>query len=177
MDWRALLHNKWALGGLGAAAAVGGVVWWRRRSSGGGSSAGAGAQASPSYAPGGVGVFDSTGTDVANWLGSQSGMLQTQLDQYHQQLTDALSGLSTVPTSPAPVTPATAPTPTPAPPGPTSTPQYVTVAKYTSTSPLWNSTLSGIASHTHTTLSTLLRLNPSITNPDVIHTGQQIRVS
>lgn len=100
MDWRALLHNRWvwiggaAAGGLGLAMYVKG-----RKGPGTGASATVGAPATPAYAGGSVGGFDSTGTDVAAWLGNYSGNLQNQLDQYHQQLTDSLSALQNVPTS------------------------------------------------------------------------------
>ncbi len=72
------------------------------------------------------------------------------------------------------------PTPTPPPGSTTGTTTdgkvYVTVVAYKSPNPPWNSTLSGIASHEHTTVAHLLALNPSITNPSVIHVGQRIRV-
>ena len=57
----------------------------------------------------------------------------------------------------------------------TTTPKYVTVAKWTSSNTKWNSTLSGIAAHYGTTISKLLKLNPTIKNPDLIYTGQKIR--
>lgn len=74
---------------------------------------------------------------------------------------------------PAPKPPAPKPTPKPA---PKPVPKYVTVARFTSKNPPWNSTLSGIAAHEHTTVAALLRLNPSIKDPDLIHPGQRIRV-
>lgn len=40
----------------------------------------------------------------------------------------------------------------------------------------WNTTLWGIAKHYNTTVAQLLKLNPSITNPSLIHPGQRIRV-
>lgn len=92
MDFGQLLHNRWvwAAGGVGALAGT--VVLIRRRSGGGGSAASsAGAPPTPGYSAGGVGGFNSTGTDVASWLGSQQGVLQTQLDQYAKQLTDTLA--------------------------------------------------------------------------------------
>jgi LysM repeat protein len=76
-----------------------------------------------------------------------------------------------VPTTPAPVTPA--PTTPPATP---SAAQYVTVSKYTSKNPPWNSTLSGIARHYGTSIANLLALNPSIKNANLIYPNQQIRV-
>ncbi len=61
--------------------------------------------------------------------------------------------------------PAPPPPPAPGPPagnpiGTTPTGQkWVDTAKYTTQNPPWNSTLSGIASHEHTSVSTLLSLN------------------
>ena len=96
MDARALLHNRWALGGVAVAAAAGLVVFLRKRAAGGSSSTSTGAQSSPAYS-GGVGGFDSTGTDVAAQLGQYQANTQVILDQYQKQLTDALSGLAQVP--------------------------------------------------------------------------------
>jgi len=94
MDLQAVLHNKWALGGAAVAGTAGIVVYLRRRAAGGSSSSSStGAQSSPAYS-GGVGGFDSTGTDVAAQLGQYQANTQVILDQYQKQLTDALSGLS-----------------------------------------------------------------------------------
>ena len=96
MDVRALLHNKWALAGAGVAGVAGIVVYLRRKAAGGSTSSSTGAQSSPAYS-GGVGGFDSTGTDVAAQLGQYQANTQNILDQYQQQLTGALAGLSQVP--------------------------------------------------------------------------------
>jgi hypothetical protein len=97
VDWQGLLHNRWVwIGGAGAAG-LGALAYVRRKKAGGaggGAAATVGAQATPAYA-GGVGGFDSTGTDVAAWLGNYSGNLQHQLDAYQQQLTDTLAGMPT----------------------------------------------------------------------------------
>jgi len=69
--------------------------------------------------------------------------------------------------------PAPAPKPKPKPKPKTTT---VTVAKWTPTHTPWNSTLSGIAAHYHTTVAALLRLNPGIKNPNLIRPGQKITV-
>lgn len=64
------------------------------------------------------------------------------------------------------------------PPGPT--PQYVYASKFTTASAArgsnWASTLSTIADHYHTSVSNLLKLNPSIHNPNLIQNHQKIRV-
>lgn len=90
LDFR---KNKTLLWGVGIAAALGLGVWWARRKSGGSSSS----STSPSlqYAGGYVppAAFDSTGTDVAAWLGNYSGSLQNQLTQYGQSLTDTEQAL------------------------------------------------------------------------------------
>lgn len=107
-----MLHNKWLLGGLAVAAAAGGFVLYRRSQAGGGASTAgsAASNTSPAYS-GGVGAFDSTGTDVAGWLGSYSGNLQNQLDQFAQQQSDFLSALSQMQTTTPGSHPATAPPP------------------------------------------------------------------
>lgn len=65
------------------------------------------------------------------------------------------------------------PRPTPA---PAQQPRYDIVAQWLPVNSPWNSTLSGIASHEGESLSFVERLNPTITNPNLIHPGQQIRV-
>jgi LysM repeat protein len=52
----------------------------------------------------------------------------------------------------------------------------VTVVKFAGNPPPWNSTLSGIASHEHTTVPAILALNPSIKNANLIFPGQSIKV-
>lgn len=53
--------------------------------------------------------------------------------------------------------------------------KYVTVARFTTRNPPWNSTLSGIAARKGTTVAKLMQLNPSIKNRDLIYPGQRIR--
>lgn len=97
MDWRALLTNRWALGGVAVAAAAGGYVLYRKKQTGSGTgSSGTGAQASPTYSAGGaVGSFDSTGTDVANWLGQYSGNLDNQFKEFQKNVADQLAAIPT----------------------------------------------------------------------------------
>jgi hypothetical protein len=90
MDWRALLHDKRFQYAGAAAAAVGGYVLWQRHKTGAtGSSTSPYAAAAPTGNPsaaGGIGTFNSTGSDVANWLGNQEGVLQDQQTAFLNQL-------------------------------------------------------------------------------------------
>lgn len=179
-DLKALTKNKPAMIGLAGAAGLGLYVLYKRKQTTGSTSSQPTTTATTGT--GAVGTFDSSGTDIATWLGNYSGNLQNQLDAYQQQLTDALSGLQQVqPTQPSqPTTPTPTPPFNPPPPPTTNTPpasHWVTVQKYTSSNPPWNSTLSGIAAHENTTVSNLLKLNPGIKNPNLIYPNQQIRVS
>jgi hypothetical protein len=72
-------------------------------------------------------------------------------------------------TPPAGNPPPTAPPAAP----PAAARRYVIVAKYTTNSPPWNSTLSGIAAHYGTSVSRLVQIN-GIKNPNLIFTGQKI---
>lgn len=98
MNWRELLRNKPALYGLGAAAALGGFVLYRRMQSGE-TDTGA-ADESGDGSIGAPGYLNTTGTDVASWLGNYSASLQNQLTEYQRSLQDALDALGNVPTSP-----------------------------------------------------------------------------
>jgi LysM repeat protein len=65
------------------------------------------------------------------------------------------------------------------PPGPVSGGQKyteVTVVKFQGNPPPWNSTLSGIAAHYHTSVSELMKLNPQVKNENLIQPGWQIKV-
>jgi hypothetical protein len=145
VDIRELLHNKWALAGVGVAGAVGVFVWIRSRKAGGGSTSGGVATASPGYTPGGVGSFDTTGTDVAGWLGDYSGNLQGQLDQYQQQLTDTLDQLKNSQQMGNEIQAGNS--------------LFVRTVPWTSPNPAWNSQLTTIASHYGTTVQALIKLN------------------
>jgi len=78
--------------------------------------------------------------------------------------------------APAPA-PAPSPSPAPAPAPAPSTPRYVNTARFTSRNPPWNSTLSGIAAHEHTTIARLMQLNPQIHNANNIPYPGRIRVA
>jgi hypothetical protein len=192
MDFRSLLHNRRVqLGALGAGGAAGLVVYLRRRRAAGAGAAtattettGAGAGATGPYTGGGF--PDTTGTDVASWLGQYTGNLDQELAQFTQQQQDIQTTLNNLASNeghtPGGVTtpPGHPPVPNPvghptAPP-PANQPQYVTVAKWIGAGSPWNSTLSGIAGHEHETLKQIERLNPQVHNPNVIITGQKIRV-
>lgn len=58
----------------------------------------------------------------------------------------------------------------------TSAASYVTVGQWTRQNTPWNSTLSGIAGHEHMSLARLEALNPGITNPNLIHPGEKVRI-
>jgi|SRR5215831_4215236 len=66
-------------------------------------------------------------------------------------------------------------TPVRVPPKPAA-PVTVTVAKWTAKNTPWNSTLSGIAAHEHTTVAALMKLNPQIKNANVIQAGSKVRI-
>lgn len=100
MDVRALLHNRWILGGVGLAAVAGVYVLIKKQRSGGGASTSqaGGGSTNPTYASGSVGSFDSTGTDVASWLGNYSANLDNQFKEFQKNVSDQLAGIPTGPT-------------------------------------------------------------------------------
>ncbi len=129
MDWRSLLTNRWALGGVAVAAGAGGYVLYRKNKTGGSSQSGggAGAQATPSYASGAVGSFDSTGTDVANWLGNYSQNLDNQFKEFQKNVAAQLATIPAAPTGTGGQTTANNPaTPAPAAAGPAPLPTTLT---------------------------------------------------
>jgi hypothetical protein len=108
-DVQALLRNKPALIGIGVAGAAGLYVLLRRKQTTGSTAA------SPDTTTGattGTGFPDTTGTDVAAWLGTQSGQLAAQQQQFLQQLQQQAAGGGpaaippTPPTGTMPTTPA-----------------------------------------------------------------------
>src|SRR5262245_4619623 len=93
MDWRAMIRNPWLVGGVAVAAGVGLVVAFRRRG-GAGLEAPAPNQVGYSGGPGGI---DTTGTDIAGWLGQYQAAFQSELDTFRadiQAQVDALSQLA-----------------------------------------------------------------------------------
>jgi len=176
----ALAHNRRAQLAVGGAVAVGGYALYRRRKAAASSSAtttdATGSTTPATYVPG---QFpDTSGTDVAAWLSQAEPGIEADVAAY-------IAAHPTTPDNPAPGTPnpgsggpTTNPKPKPKPPAPKppTGQQFVTVTKYTGSGSPWSSTLSGIAGHDHETIAQLLKLNPDIKNPNVIHTGERIRV-
>lgn len=199
MNWRALLRDKRVqIGGVAVAGGAGLYALYRRSHGGAGAGVGtAAAAASDGTAPQGSAAGQFPDTSVQNaedWFSQMSGTVQQELDQYRQDLTTALQGLGE--TNP-PVSGSGGTLPggggggsvTPPAGGggsggggtqhPTPGTQHTSIwtTAFTRLNPAWNSTLSGIAAHEHTTVPNLLRLNPSIHNPDLIGSHQQIWVS
>jgi len=188
MNWRALAGNKRVQLGVGAAAVVGvaGFALYRRHQAGGdvGSQADASSSGTPaSYVPGSF--PDTSGTDMAGYLGQFGSNLQTQLDDFLSALQDQQAGTGQIPTSGSTGTGTTAPTgpvvkPIVTPPAasgakPIKGPiRQISVVKFTTKNPAWNSTLSGIAAHEHTTVSALQKLNGI--KGTTIYPGQKIKI-
>jgi len=200
----ALRNRRVQLAGVAVAGGAGLYVWHKRKTAAGGAGAGASSDTSGTGGTAGgtvAGGFpDTSATDLATVLGDYQQGTQQMLAQYQDQLTAIQTTLAnlqpTVPPGtgsvghPAPGGPVTLPAPKPSPvPRPPSTPgtpprviqtstqRFVPVVRFTSVNPAWNSTLSGIAGHEHTTIAALMRLNPQITNPNLIRDGSQVRVA
>lgn len=114
MDWRALLADRRVQIGGVAAAALAGVVVWRRRQQGGGSGGGAGGASAPGAdSPVGAGFPNTTGTDIASWVGEELYRQQQWFTNYLRSL-GLGDGLDNIPPATAPVPsrpPAVAPLP------------------------------------------------------------------
>ncbi|HET6215350.1 MAG TPA: hypothetical protein VFE14_20965 [Micromonosporaceae bacterium] len=116
MNWRELLRDRRLLWGVAAAGGLGLVVFLRRRGGTTASSALGDAKApGATGSSGGIATFDSTGTDVASWLGNYSGALQQQLDDYGKTLTDSLAAIGQSTTAPGAQPPGSIPAAQPAP--------------------------------------------------------------
>lgn len=104
-SFQELVHNKPALIGLAGAGGLGLVVFLRRRKS----DAGAGSQVANSETgnagSGGVATFDSTGSDVAAFLGDYSTRLDSQLNGYINDLKATIPQLPASETPPSPAAP------------------------------------------------------------------------
>lgn len=174
-----------------AGAAVLGVVVLLRKGSGDASAAGSD-QSGQSI---NTGTLDSTGTDSYNAISQLGQAWQDEWNNAFQGFSDQLGDISDQlgqingPSAPSPTNPPTTlPSKTPVP-GPTKKPApkpaakktYVTATKFTTSGAArgsnWESTLSTIAAHYHTTTAKILKLNPGIKNANLIHPNQKIRVS
>lgn len=124
--------------------------------------------------------LNTVGTDVAAQLGQFDASMAAQLAEFGQSLTETLEAIKDMDDGSAPKPPVK-PVPIIKKPAPRKVPRdprrYVTVVPWRRSGTPWNSTLSGIASRYKTSIATLLRLNPTIKNRNVIHPGQRIRVS
>jgi hypothetical protein len=176
-----LFKDKRVLIGLAAAGGLGLIVLLRKGN--GDQSASDGTTQPQAYSSGDFDTYNAISQLGSGWTQQLQG-IQDSLDQLGQAPPVGGGGPSTSPpqTKP-PITTLPVPKPKPKPvtkPAPKPSAQYVKVSKFTTASAArgsnWASTLSTIAGHYHTSVSNLLKLNPSIKNANVIHTGQQIRV-
>lgn len=183
-----VFKDKRVLVGMAAAGGLGLVVLLRKGN--GDQSATDGSTTQPqAYSSSDFDTYNAISQLGSAWTQQLQG-IQDSLDQLGQQPPVGGSTPTTPPTtSPtAPITTIPVPKPTPRP-GTRPTPKiptkakpapgYVTATKFTSGSAArgsnWESTLSTIAGHYHTSVATLLRLNPSIKNANQIRAGQKIR--
>lgn len=90
MNLKQLWAQKWFRYGVPVAGGLGLYALYQRKKSTGSTSTGAVQQ----KAAGGVGMFDSTGTDVAHWVGEYAGQTQDQLTKYQTQLTDSVTAFN-----------------------------------------------------------------------------------
>lgn len=135
-----LLHNKYAVAGLIGAVGLGGFVLYQRKKTTGSTSTDSTTSAGNS---GGVimpGSVDTSGTDIANYLGNYSGQLQNQLDAFAAQQTDFLNKIGSTSGSTSPTT-----NPFPGSPKPTASVTHQVTAGET-----WSSILGKYFSHSGT---------------------------
>ena len=162
----------WAWMGLAGAATLG-VIWWRRRSA---KATGAGTDTTATdQTAADQGTSAGMTADVLAAAGGSFAVLQSEIQQLQG---NAAQHPGTTP----PTTGTTTPTGstgghTPTPPAHGTRYIMVTVQPFTSQNPPWQSTLSGIASHYNVPggYTALAKLN-GISNPNIIHPGQQIKV-
>lgn len=180
------LKDKRVLVGLAAAGGLGLVVLLKNGGGTGGAAAD-GSSGGSSMAPA---AYDSSGYDVGAQINDGLNGISDDLRGFGDTLTDiqtqlgkingptAGSGTTTTPPPSGGSIQKPGPKPAPKPP-PKSTAQYVYTTKFTSASAArgsnWESTLSTIAGHYHTSVSNLLKLNPSIKNANKIGVHQKIR--
>lgn len=181
------LKDKRVQLGIAAAGGLGLVVLLKN---GGGSGAGndpnqTGQQLAPStYDSSSIDAYAQLSSglgDAINQFGDQLTSIQDQLGKINGPSSGTPAGGGTTNNGGGGVSTQPPPKPKPKPkPAPKPSAQYVKVTKFTSASAArgsnWASTLSTIAQHYHTSVSNLLKLNPSIKNANLIHPNQQIRV-
>lgn len=90
MDLKAMLKDKKFQVGAAVAAAAGGYVLYKKRGAAGSSGT---SVSTPQASPTGAGSLDTTGTDIAGWLGNYSNNLQNQLVGFQQQQTGTLEAI------------------------------------------------------------------------------------
>ncbi len=180
---KSIFKDKRVLVGVAAAGVLGLVVLFRK-GNGDQSASGQGTTQPQAYSSGDFDTYNAISQLGEGWSQQLAG-IQDSLDQLGQA--PSVGGGTTTtppPKSGGPITTLPVGKPVvhkvPAAPAKKSSAQYVKVSKFTSASAArgsnWTSTLSTIAGHYHTSVSNLLKLNPSIKNANVVHTGQQIRV-
>lgn len=182
MNLPGVLKDKRVLVGVAAAGGLGLVVLLKK---GNGDTSAAGASGGQAITPA---QYDSTGVDSYNAISQIGQAWGDQFAAYTDQLGTLIDQLGKVNGpggtvtggTPTPPKPSTGPKPKPkpkVPPKPSGTPAkgYVRAEAYTKTNTKWDSTLSGIAKHYHTSVGSLMKLNPNIKNANSIHSGQKIR--
>ena len=178
-SFRSLFKDKRVLVGVGLAGVLGLVVLMRK-GNGDQTATDQGTTQPQSYSSGDFDTYNAISQLGEGWSQQLAG-IQDSLDQLGQAPPVSGGGSTTTPPKSGPITSLPVPKPVLKPvqkPAPAkSTASYVNVSKFTTASAArgsnWASTLSTIAGHYHTSVSNLLKLNPSIKNPNVIHTGQK----
>jgi hypothetical protein len=174
----ALLRDKRVLiaGGVGLTGLAAFVAVRKKKAAGAQGAYDVAAGSSLAGTPGNPASINTVGSDVAAQLGQFGASIQTQLNDYQKTLTTSLAGISVpVTPSPAPSAPTKAATPAAATAKAASSAGYITTGKY-GVDPTSKTTLSGIASANKTTVSALMKLNPWITNKNVIPAYKPIRI-
>lgn len=178
-----LFKDKRVLIGMAAAGGLGLVVLMRKGSAGASATDG-GTTQPQAYSSSDFDTYNAISQLGSAWTQQLQG-IQDSLDQMGQQppVGGSTPTTPTTPGTPAkPITIQPVPKPTVKPkpkPAAKSSAAYVNATKFTSASAArgsnWESTLSTIAGHYHTSVATLMRLNPSIKNANNIRAGQKIR--
>lgn len=180
-----VLKDKRVLIALAAAGALGLVVLLKKGNTATDPNQSGASTAAPStYDSSSMDSYDAIsqlGQGISDQLGGYTGQLTDILTQLSQVNGPTTGGTTTTPVVTPPVTATKTPTPvTKTTKAAAPTAQYAYTTKFTTASAArgsnWKSTLSTIASHYNESLSTLLKLNPSIKNANKIGVNQKIRV-